>query len=593
MKKLLALLLAAVMVCSMAACGGGTESNMAPTSADSQTSAAEAADISEAPVAEETPDAASSEETSTHEIAPSAEDPAQPAGVYGEDLPLSDLIAGMAPTELPITGDSPTYEVWMAAPGTVSQAEDLANSNETYAELQKRTGVNITFLMANFFTQMDQFNLMAASGDFPAVMNGAAGLYSAGPDAALDEEIFINLADYIDEYAPHYAALIHAGDSVFNEVSTPEGNLVAFYSLYDYSKYGGRGDKGYFIRNDWLKDLGLEMPTTYDELHDVLAAFRDEKGADSALVLPVSGFNDFVTGGFGIGSAFYVVDGEIKFGPMEQDYREYLELMNQWYQEGLIYKDYYNYANEIMFDGTDMIGAGQVALYYNEVGTMTTYAELSGDPNFEVKAIAPVSREAGGTVYPTEFRRTCVDNSRWSITTNCENPEIVIQMADYLYTEEGILLANYGVEGITFAYNSEGKPEFTDLIMNNPDGYAYRDAVALHVIDGMGTIYDALRGASEYTALQLSSFDDWLAADLDYSRALPSNEMLNMEEKAEYAAIYSDIQTFTEEAVAKYIIGDYSFDSYDTEFVGQLEGMNIQRCIQLYQQAYDRYLETH
>lgn len=106
MKKLLALLLAAVMVCSMAACGGGTESNMAPTSADSQTSAAEAADISEAPVAEETPDAASSEETSTHEIAPSAEDPAQPAGVYGEDLPLSDLIAGMAPTELPITGDS-------------------------------------------------------------------------------------------------------------------------------------------------------------------------------------------------------------------------------------------------------------------------------------------------------------------------------------------------------------------------------------------------------------------------------------------------------------------------------------------------------
>lgn len=149
------------------------------------------------------------------------------------------------------------------------------------------------------------------------------------------------------------------------------------------------------------------------------------------------------------------------------------------------------------------------------------------------------------------------------------------------------------MEGITFAYNSEGKPEFTDLIMNNPDGYAYRDAVALHVIDGMGTIYDALRGASEYTALQLSSFDDWLAADLDYSRALPSNEMLNMEEKAEYAAIYSDIQTFTEEAVAKYIIGDYSFDSYDTEFVGQLEGMNIQRCIQLYQQAYDRYLETH
>lgn len=590
MKKLIALLLAAVMVLSMAACAGGDTENGTATSTDSTQTAPETVPET-VPETENDAPAAPVEQGSAVEGS-SLED-AAPAGTYGEDLPMSAIVADMEPMELPVTEDAPTYEVWMAAPGAISQVDDLANTNETYAEFQKRTGVNITFLMANFFTQMDQFNLMAASGDFPAVMSGAAGLYTAGPDAAIDEEIFVNLQDYVDEYAPHYAALINSDSSVFNEVSTPEGNLVAFYSLYDYSKYGGRGDKGYFIRNDWMEDLNLEMPTTYDELHDVLTAFKDEKNADSAFVLPVSGFNDFVTGGFGIGSAFYVVDGKIKYGPMEQDYREYLELMNQWYEEGLIYKDYYNYANEIMFDGTDMLGAGQVGLYYNEVGTMTTYAELSGDPNFEVRAIAPVSKEKDGVVYPTEFRKTCVDNSRWSITTNCENPEIIVQMSDYLYTEEGILLANYGVEGVTFEYNDEGKPEFTDLIMHNPDGYAYRDAVALHVIDGMGTIYDALRGASEYTELQLSAFDDWFDANLDYSRALPSNEMLNLEEKAEYASIFSDIQTFTEEAVAKYIIGDYSFDSYDTEFVGKLESMNIQRCIDLYQQAYDRYMETH
>ena len=74
-----------------------------------------------------------------------------------------------------------------------------------------------------------------------------------------------------------------------------------------------------------------------------------------------------------------------------------------------------------------------------------------------------------------------------------------------MYTTDGILLANYGVEDVTFTYNADGKPEFTDLIMNNPDGYSYRDSVALHVIDGMGTIYDALRGASNYTELQLSA----------------------------------------------------------------------------------------
>ena len=69
--------------------------------------------------------------------------------------------------------------------------------------------------------------------------------------------------------------------------------------------------------------------------------------------------------------------------------------------------------------------------------------------------------------------------------------------------------------------------------------------------------------------------------------------MLNVDEKSEYASIYSDIQIFLEEAIIKYIIGDFSFDNYETEFIGQQEAMNIQRCIELYQQAYDRYMETH
>lgn len=584
MKKIISLLLALTMVCSMAACGNsgssaGTASGSAPAEEKQTTAPAQSGTQAPAQVGSE-------EEGSAGETA------AAPAGTYGEDLPISDLVKDMDPTELPLSDGSTTFDVWMAAPGTVSQVEDLANSNETYAELQSRTGVGIHFQMANFFTQMDQFNLMAASGDFPGIMNGAAGLYSAGPDAALDEEIFVNLLDYEDAM-PHYSAIINSDAKIFNEVSTPEGNLVAFYSLFDYNKYGGRGDKGYFIRQDWLDDLGMDMPKTYDQLHDVLTAFKTEKGANSAFVLPVSGMNDFVTGGFGIGSNFYVENGTIKFGPLEQGYRDYLELMAKWYSEGLIYSDYYNYANEIMFDGTDMIGSGQVALYYNEVGTMTTYAEMSQDPNFVVRAIAPVAQEEGGKVYPTEFRFTAVDNARWSVTTNCPDPELAVQLCDYLYTTDGILLANYGVEDVTFAYNAEGKPEFTDLIMNNPDGYSYRDSVALHVIDGMGTIYDALRGASNYTQLQLAAFDDWMDANLDYSKALPSNEMLNMEEKAEYASIYSDVETFLKEAIAKYIIGDFSFDSYDTDFVGKLESMNIDRCVELYQEAYDRYMENH
>lgn len=272
-KKIVSMLLALTMVCSMAACGNGGSG-----SAGASTSQAESTEAQEtqaaAPAQNETP----AETGSDAEAASDTETAAAETGTYGEDRPISDIVKDMEPTELPLSDGSTTFDVWMAAPGTVSQVEDLANSNETYAELQARTGVGIHFQMANFFTQMDQFNLMAASGDFPGIMNGAATLYNAGPGAALDEEIFVNLLDY-EDLMPHYAAIINSSPSIFNEVSTPEGNLVAFYSLYDYTKYGGRGDKGYFIRQDWLDDLGLDMPKTYDQLHDVLTAFKTEKGA--------------------------------------------------------------------------------------------------------------------------------------------------------------------------------------------------------------------------------------------------------------------------------------------------------------------------
>lgn len=582
MKRILAMLLALMMILSLAACGGsaGAETaSSAPAGEAEETSTQvdeEEADEEEADLEEEAGDEEAAE-ASAEESGP----------VEGGSGVLTDALIGMDPVSLPIEGSDHTFTVWMAAPGTVSQVEDLANSNETWAELQARTGVKITFQMGNFFTQMDDFNLMAAAGSLPEVMNGAANLYSGGPDGALEEELFLNLLDY-EEYMPNYMALVTSDEKLLREVSTPEGNMVAFYSLYDEDKYG-LGDKGYLIRQDWLEDLGLDTPKTYDQLHDVLTAFKDEKGANSAMTLPANGMNDFVMGGFGVGQTFYVEDGTIKFGPMEEGFKEYLQTMNQWYEECLIYQDFYNYPNQIMFDGTDMIGAGDVALYYNETGAMVAYAEYSNDPNFRVKALAPVGKTETDPIYMTEFTPTYVDNSRWTITTNCEEPETIIQVADYCYSVEGIELVNWGVEGVTFEV-VDGKNQFTDLILNNPDGYAYRDALALHVIDGVGSVYDPLRGASNYTAEQLSSWDDWTDANLDYSKALPSKEMLNMNEKSQYASLYSDIETYLSEAIIKYIIGDFSFDTYETDMIGKLEAMNIQDCIDLYQTAYDRYV---
>lgn len=185
--------------------------------------------------------------------------------------------------------------------------------------------------------------------------------------------------------------------------------------------------------------------------------------------------------------------------------------------------------------------------------------------------MAPVSLEKDGTVYVSDMAPSRADDVRWAVTTGCENPELLISFVDYLYSEEGALLCNYGIEGETFEYDEDGVPHFTDLIYNNPT-YDYRTAVFIYVMDAGPTVVDPMRGTGTYTQEQLDSWSDWTDANMDYSHVIPPKVVL-MAEDTEYNNLISDIETFLDEMTVKYITGEYSFDNYETDFVEALKGM--------------------
>jgi putative aldouronate transport system substrate-binding protein len=562
-KRLLALLLACAMLLALTACGGSGTS-AASTAASSTASESEAETETAAPQDAETPAAEAADEASDAETA------AAPAEV--------------PPTELPLSDGSETFEVWMGiSPAAMNYITTLAE-NRTYQEIMDRTGVNLSFIHFHPDTQTEQFNLICASGDYPDVMNGVANNYTGGADQGIEDDVFINLLDYLEDYAPHYYSLITSDDQLYDEVTTPDGNIAGFYSLYDEARLN---DMGYIIRQDWLDSLSLDKPTTIDELHDVLSAFKDEKGATDALFIPATGVSDYFTCTFGVGSGMYLDGDTIKYGPLEEGFKEYLQLMNEWYSEGLIYHDFPFYGDQLAFRDMDLIGSGAVACFYSETGDMASFGDFSDDPDFLMTAMAPVAAEEGGVIYMSDKAPSRADDIRWAVTTGCEDPELLIQMIDYLYSDEGALLCNYGIEGETFEYDENGTPHFSDLINNNPD-YDYRTAIFLYVMDSGPTVVDPMRGTASYTQEQLDSWSEWTDANLDYSHVIPNKAILKAED-SEYSSIMSDIETFMDEMTVKYITGEYSFDTYDTDFVEALEGMNIERCIELYQDAYDEY----
>ena len=57
-----------------------------------------------------------------------------------------------------------------------------------------------------------------------------------------------------------------------------------------------------------------------------------------------------------------------------------------------------------------------------------------------------------------------------AIATNCEDVDTAVRFLDWLYSEEAITLFNFGIEGISFEYDENGNPQYTDDFLNGPDG---------------------------------------------------------------------------------------------------------------------------
>ena len=146
MKKAFALLMAMALIMSLAACGGSTASSEA-ASASASTSSLPAASAEVSAVEEDTEPVAQAPAESVQSAEEAAPSDTAETVVLDGDTPLSSVLENTPEVSLPLTEDSPTYQIWMCSPGAVGAITDFAESNEAFAELQKRTGVDIEFVM--------------------------------------------------------------------------------------------------------------------------------------------------------------------------------------------------------------------------------------------------------------------------------------------------------------------------------------------------------------------------------------------------------------------------------------------------------------
>lgn len=469
---------------------------------------------------------------------------------------------------------------------------ETPNDSPAWQELERLTNVHIEFQIVTAQTMTEQFGIMSAADNYTDFLSSLSNKYSGGLSKAVEDEVIVDLAGYIDEYMPNYKA-VRESDEAYIKGNTLEGGVIG--ETASFNMEGLAPDLGPVVRADWLGELGMERPETYDELYEVLKAFKTEFGADAALWLAPFGstIGNYYSAGYGVASAnfmsmfngFIQIDGEVRYSPLEPGYREYLEIMNKWYEEGLVYGDYMTGSASFMAPDDELIVNGHTGVAVLPRAALGTYAVKSGNPDLQFVGIsAPVVNK--GDVTHIMLETPMVSGDGVSVSAACPDIELACRWLDFGYTEEGFLLNNYGVQGLSWDYNAAGDPEFTELIYNNPNEIDFETSAWIYTMVKGPFLVDWTKNLVSYSDAQIEAGELWTKGDQAY--VYPSAAVMNTDESNEFSVLYADLGTYVSEMTNRFITGQESFEDYE-KFVEQIKVLEIDRMLELKQAALNRY----
>jgi len=454
-------------------------------------------------------------------------------------------------------------------------------------DLAKRTGVQEKYVLPAVNQANEQLNMMFASGEYTDIIewNFVTG-YPGGPEKAIRDENILKLNDLLEENAPNLMKYLKDHPEVDKQIKTDDGSYYGFPFIRgdDYLKTYG----GLILRKDWLDELGLAVPTTIDEWHTVLTAFKEKKGATAPLTFISTPrlFDDLQTGAFygafGVKRDFFMEDGKVKFGPLEPGFKDFLVTMRQWYDEGLLDKDIATVDGKIR--DANMTSGKSGASYGLAGGGIGKWLKAlqDQDPKFDlVGAPYPVLNKGDVPKFgQKDF--SAPQGGNFAISPKSENPELAIQALDYGYSEEGALFFNFGTEGVSHTM-VDGYPAYTDMIKEN-----YSQNLGLYTRATGGPTIQDKRYYEQFAALpqQQEAVKTWMKTDVDKYQLPPISP--SSEESVEYSKIINEVNTLVDETTIKIVLGTEPIEAYD-KFIEKLKVLNIDRAIEIQQAALDRY----
>lgn len=512
----------------------------------------------------------------------------------------ASVSAEAKPVTYPLADPSTPIEItfWTSFGFGFDRWIDSFNSLPRMEDVLQATGVKYTFIEVGQTAATQQFNLMIAGGDWPDIIQ-ATDYYVGGLTAAYADGVIADLTDIIPQAAPdYYNILMNKTNEDTISLLQTDGMFLSMNTL----KTESVSDQGLVMRGDWLDTLGLEAPTTLDEFTDALYAIHDKYSTSKTYYVKTTGTiqymdNCFATSIFGVtnstGIATYLEGDKIVSGLVADGFRDYIEYFHKLYADGIIDTNFYT-SQDTENDIYSNIGQGQAGAWVCPADAMTKAQQYCTDENYKAVAVAPLVNNEGDT-YTFGALQTLADNKGYSITTSCSDVAAVCSFFNYFFTEEGSILGNYGKEDVTFTYDADGNPQYTDLILNNEDeSLNPLMAIVVNTFSQCPIYNDVTKMWATYTDDETAAIKLWSNTDnVTYDHSIPSAAAITTEQTNAIATPMNDVISYASEAVLKFMTGttELTDDSWN-EYVQTCKDFGLEKCVAEYQTAYDNYLAS-
>lgn len=552
MKKVVSLMMAATMMLSLAACGSQP---------------AEKEETASAPATEESApaeEAAATTEEGTEEVVSKALQPF-------EETVTVNMGHGLNPNVTFAEGETletSRFVQWLKEDLNIEVKYDWICSNTDFEQ---------------------KMNLCIASNTLPDAMNVGQTQYLA----MLKYDQLQPITDVFEEYASdQLKQYVHSGgDALMNAISyngeiyaIPAPNLTA------------SGVNGMWIRQDWLDELGLEVPKTMDEVFEVAQAFVDAKiGGDNTIgiVGPASGDQlvargqnrwglDSIFGAYNSYPEYWLKDGSgnVIYGSVQPETKEALAKLAEMYAAGAIDPEIF-----VRSDAKEPVLAGKVGIFFGPWWCGYTIGDMCLDGSADWQCyLSPVASD--GKFYSPMSDPT---SQYVCVRKGYEHPEVAIQIINYLIAYEQTWIAEGKVDG---GITSDMYPLFN--VYDNADEieYSYEwlqkfnlGEVAKEDVDITGR--KLLKGDLDaIEVLKLDPKDDFSIEYWDYSTDVAKSNLPRLVSimvgarplfEQGYEPIYNiysgqtetmaskwaNLEKLEEETFAKIILGQAPIDEFD------------------------------